>query len=122
MRALKMQPEIHSYRPTMQRLNEGGGNLDRVANGLGGYHLRELERTGGAPQHVLRASSLRAARADRPAHEAEEELKRARRRTLKGVSRAVSFGNQSRRSTDARFVYLSRRFTRIIRYIPSSRA
>jgi hypothetical protein len=41
----------------MQRLNEGGGNLDRVANGLGGYHLRELERTGGAPQHVLRASS-----------------------------------------------------------------
>ena len=57
VRALKMQPEIHSYRPTMQRLNKGGGNLDRVANGLGGYHLRELERTGGAPQHVLRASS-----------------------------------------------------------------
>jgi len=57
VRALKMQPEIHSYGPTMQHLNKGGGNLDRVANGLGGYHLRNLERTGGAPQHVLRASS-----------------------------------------------------------------
>ena len=41
----------------MQRLNKGGGNLDRVANGLGGYHLRELERTGGAPEHILRSSA-----------------------------------------------------------------
>tara|TARA_B110000977_G_C11090564_1_gene496693 strand:+ start:5784 stop:6812 length:1029 start_codon:yes stop_codon:yes gene_type:complete len=54
---LNMQPAIHTYQPTMQGLNKNGGNLDRVANGLGGYHLRELERTGGAPQHVLRASS-----------------------------------------------------------------
>lgn len=57
VRKLNPQPEINSYKPTMQHLNKNGGNLDRVANGLGGYHLRELERTGGAPQHVLRASA-----------------------------------------------------------------
>lgn len=56
-RPLNKQPAISSYEPTMQHINKGGGNLDRVANGLGGYHLRELERTGGAPQHILRASS-----------------------------------------------------------------
>jgi hypothetical protein len=57
VRPLNEQPRVDSYKPTMQRLNKGGGNLDRVANGLGGYHLRELERTGGAPEHILRSSA-----------------------------------------------------------------